>query len=521
MSAVHASSDTMATGAATELLRQVSNQRLNELPGLWLGAQPHKGQGETLPVHAPATGHWLGDVQGASVEQVDLAVQAARSALPGWQSASRATRAASLHRIADAMGQQESELCALLHLSNGKPAAEAAIDVADAIATYRYYARLCASWDRFDNEPVPVSDDGFEAERRYVAVGVAALVLPWNFPLVTAAWKIAPALAAGCTVVVKPSEVAPLPEQALAALIGRCGLPPGVVNWVFGGASVGQALVNHPGIDKVSFTGSTAVGRKVMQAATSRFTRLGLELGGKSSLIVCASADVEHAVQLAAAGIFTNAGQMCSATSRVLVHQRIYAPFLERFAALARQWRPVTVARPEDPAYGPLVSRQQQAKVLAMLKAGIQDGIDVLAGGGVPALAQEGFFVEPTVLADLPAGHPLWRDEIFGPVACVRSFNTESEAIAAANDTEYGLAATVVGEDTGEVQQIARALRAGIVWQNVPQVVFPEVGWGGFGSSGIGRELGVPGLRAYQEPQHFLHSATGDIPPSATSLTSQ
>jgi betaine-aldehyde dehydrogenase len=512
MNADHASLGTVAAGAASELLRLVSQQRLNELPGLWLGSQAHGGLGEPLSVHAPATGRWLGDVVGASVGQVDLAVQAARSALPGWQSASRATRAASLHRIADAMGQQEGALCELQQLSNGKHAAEAAIDVADAIATYRYYARLCASWDRFDHEPVPVSDDGFEAERRYVAVGVAALVLPWNFPLVTAAWKIAPALAAGCTVVVKPSEVAPLPEQALASLVARCGLPEGVVNWVFGGASVGQALVNHPGIDKVSFTGSTAVGRKVMQAATHRFTRLGLELGGKSSLIVCASADLEHAAQLAASGIFTNAGQMCSATSRLLVHRSLYAAFVGRLAELARGWRPVTVADAGEPAYGPLVSRAQQARVLAMITVGVEDGIEVVAGGQVPAQASEGFFVEPTVLTQVPAGHPLWRDEIFGPVACVRSFDTEDEAIAAANDTEYGLAATVVGEDTGEVQRIARALRAGIVWQNVPQMVFPEVGWGGFGSSGIGRELGVPGLRAYQEPQHLLGCALSQGP---------
>ena len=521
MSPTTASSNLEAGGIASRLLRQVAQRRLNELPGVVSGALALEGSGEPMPVHAPATGLWLGDLQGASIGQVDLAVQAAREALTEWRNTTRAARAAALHRIADALEREQSGLCSLLHLSNGKPAAEAAVDVADAIATWRYYAGLCSGWDRFDSEPVPVSDGTFAAERRYVPVGVAALVLPWNFPLVTAAWKIAPALAAGCTVVVKPSEVAPLPEQALAALIACCAMPPGVVNWVFGGADVGRTLVEHPGIDKVSFTGSTAVGRKVMQAATPRFTRLGLELGGKSSLIVCASADIEHGAQLAAAGIFTNAGQMCSATSRVLVHHSLYAAFLERFAALARQWRPVTVAGPGEPSYGPLVSQQQQAKVLSMLKAGIQDGIDVLAGGDVPALAQEGFFVEPTVLAGVPAGHPLWREEIFGPVACVRSFNTENEAIAAANDTEYGLAATVVGEDTGEVRRIAQALRAGIVWQNVPQMVFPEVGWGGFGSSGIGRELGVPGLRAYQEPQHFLHSATGDIPPGAISLTTQ
>ncbi len=506
MSTGHASQH--GASPAAGILQKVSQHSLQDLPGLWLGEKACSGLGESLSVYEPTTGRGLGHVRGASMEQVHLAVQAARDALPGWQATSRATRAASLHRIADAMAQQEADLCALQRLSNGKPAAEAAIDIADAIATYRYYARLCADWEGFDSDPVPLADPSFEAERRYVPVGVAALVLPWNFPLVTAAWKIAPALAAGCTVVVKPSEVAPLPEQALAALIAGCALPAGVVNWVFGGAEVGRFLVEHPGIDKVSFTGSTAVGRKVMQAATPRFTRLGLELGGKSSLIVCASADVEHAAQLAASGIFTNAGQMCSATSRVLVHHSLYAPFLKRFAALAGQWRPVTVAEADGPAYGPLVSQQQQTKVLNMLRSASDDGIAVLAGGGVPALAPEGFFVEPTVLAGLTTEHPLWRNEIFGPVACVRPFNTADEAIAAANDTEYGLAATVVGEETSEVQRIARALRAGIVWQNVPQMVFPEVGWGGFGSSGMGRELGVPGLRAYQEPQHFLRSAT-------------
>ncbi|MCU0955914.1 MAG: aldehyde dehydrogenase family protein [Hydrogenophaga sp.] len=496
--------DAGADGIASSLLRQVAQRRLNELPGLYAGEQACEGTGDPMTLHSPLTGLRLGDIPGASSGQVDQAVQAARRALTIWRNTPRVARAAALHRIAAALEREQSGLCSLLHLSNGKPAAEAAIDVSDAIATWRYYAELCADWDMFDSEPVPMSDGMFSAERLYVPVGVAALVLPWNFPLVTAAWKMAPALAAGCVVVVKPSEVAPLPEQALAALITRCALPPGVVNWVFGGATVGRSLVAHPGIDKVSFTGSTAVGRQVMQAATPRFTRLGLELGGKSSLIVCASADVDRAVQLAATGIFTNAGQMCSATSRVLVHHSLYATFLKHFAAAASHWRPVTVARPGEPAYGPLVNQQQQARVLAMIRQGILDGIDVMAGGDVPDEAPEGFFVEPTVLAGVSAGHPLWRDEIFGPVACVRPFGTEGEAVAAANDTEYGLAGTVISEDTDELQRIARALRAGIVWQNVPQMVFPEVGWGGFGSSGIGRELGIPGLRAYQEPQHFL-----------------
>lgn len=518
MSASEGNFEDLAPNSASRLLGQVSQQGLIELPGLWIGSQAIKGLGDELPVYEPTTGRCLGTTIGATVEQVDLAVQTARSALPAWKETSRAQRAAILHRIADTIEQQRTEFSTLQSLSNGKPPTEAAIDVTDAIATYRYYAALCASWELFDFEPTPVPDISFKADRRYAPVGVAVLILPWNFPLVTAAWKIAPALAAGCTLIVKPSEVAPLPEHALASLIAQCGLPGGVLNWVFGGANVGRALINHSGVDKVSFTGSTIVGRQVMQAAVNRFTRLGLELGGKSSLIVCSTADLDHAVELAASGIFTNAGQMCSATSRILVHSSLYGAFVIRLAAIARELQPVSVGVSGVSSYAPLISKAQQHKVLALIRSGIGDGIKAVAGGGIPAQAPEGFYVEPTVLIDVPLDHSLWRDEIFGPVACLRSFNTEEEAVSIANNTEYGLAATVVGEDSNEVQRVAGALRAGIVWQNVPQVVFPEVGWGGFGSSGIGRELGVPGLRAYQESRHFLRSATKPETPQSVQL---
>lgn len=497
------------TDPAALLAWASANERAT-LPGAWIGGVPQAGEGAAWALTAPATGVAMGIFQGARAAQVEAAVAAARGAAAAWRDTPRAQRAALLARIADGIAAHQSALVALQQLSNGKPLAEAEIDVSDAIATFRYYQSLCADWDGFDQETLALPQPGFAAERRYVPCGVAGLILPWNFPLVTAAWKLAPALAAGCTVVVKPSEAAPLPELALAnivhAALRETGAPAGVANWVFGAADVGRALLQAPAIDKLSFTGSTAVGRHVMQAAVERFTRLSLELGGKSSLIVCADADLTQAVDIAVGGIFTNAGQMCSATSRILVHRRVYSAFVELFAAAASAMVPVTAAQAGQASYGPLIHAAQRERVLAAITRGLQDGIRLVAGGGVPAPAPSGFFVEPTVFADVPVDHPLWRDEIFGPVACVRVYDTDEEAIERANDTEYGLAATVIGADEAHAARLAGRLRAGIVWRNAPQVVFPEVGWGGFGSSGLGRELGVPGLRAFQEPQHFVHA---------------
>jgi betaine-aldehyde dehydrogenase len=486
------------------LLATLSRGANPRLPGALINGAWNEGEGRTIGVVNPATAGVVATFAEASAQQVEQAALAARSALADWRARRPAVRAGVLERIAGALEAERESLASLIRLGNGKPPGEARMDAADAVATFRYYARLAHEWHAFEEEPVELPGADWTARRRYEPCGVAALILPWNFPLVTTAWKLAPALAAGCTVVVKPSELSPLPELAMAEVIRGCGVPEGVLNWVFGGRSVGQALSAAPGIDKISFTGSTAVGESVLRAAASRIARVSLELGGKSALVVFDSADVQQAVGLAVGGIFTNAGQMCSATSRILVQRTLLLPFLERLRDATERLRPHEDDAADSGGYGPLISASQCEKVLAFIRDGIADGLPLLIGGAQPPTARSGYFVSPTVFTDVPSSHPLWRHELFGPVACVRAFDTEQEAIAAANDTEYGLAATVVTGDDAQADRVASALRAGVVWANTPQLVLPEVGWGGFGRSGLGRELGPLGLRAFQEVKHIV-----------------
>lgn len=439
----------------------------------------------------------------ATAAQVDQAVAAARAAWPAWRDASPAVRGALLQAVAERITTERESLVQLQMRVNGKPRAEAELDVADAAACFAYYAELCRDGAAFATESVAVPDAAVAARRRHEAVGVAALVVPWNFPLVTTAWKLAPALAAGCSVVLKPSELSSPAEHALLDILDRAGLPPGVVNLVCGGASVGAALVAHPGVDKVSFTGSTAVGRQVMRAAADSFKRVTLELGGKSALIVRDDADLALAVQLAVGGAFTNAGQMCSATSRILVHRRVHERFLRELGSAVQ----ALVAGPPERTgcdLGPLISSQHRARVQALVNQGLAAGARVLASGRVADGAGDGYFMAPLLVAPTDAANPLWQDEIFGPVACVRAFDSDDEALAAANATAYGLVATVVTRSAEAAARYERELRAGLVWVNTPQLIFPQVCWGGLGASGLGRELGLAGLRAYQELRHAV-----------------
>lgn len=477
------------------------------LPGALIDGAWRDGAGAPIVAVSPATETALATFTEASAPQVAAAADAARSALAAWRARPPAYRAALLDRIADALTAERDSLASLVRLGNGKPAAEAYMDVGDAVATFRYYARLAHEWPAFEAEPVELPGTEWVARRCYEPCGVAALILPWNFPLVMTAWKLAPALAAGCTVLVKPSELSTLPEFALAEVVRRCGVPAGVANWLFGGRAVGQALSAATGVDKVSFTGSTATGEAILRAAAPRIARVSLELGGKSALVVFESAEVQQAVDLAVGGIFTNAGQMCSATSRILVHRTLRAAFLERLREAVGRLRPPGDDRADGGDYGPLISAGQRDQVLAFIRTGIAEGLPLLIGGAEPPVARPGYFVSPTVFTDVPTDHVLWRQELFGPVACVRSFDTEQEAIDAANDTEYGLAASVVTADASQAARVAAALRAGIVWANTPQLVLPDVGWGGFGKSGLGRELGPLGLRAFQEVKHVVGRA--------------
>ncbi|WP_017901492.1 aldehyde dehydrogenase family protein [Pseudomonas asplenii] len=473
--------------------------------GLYIDGQWRSGS-EQLRVINPATEALLGSVSGGDEQAVGQAVTAAVRAFAGWSASSGAERGAVLRRVAEGVRERRETLVRLQSTNNGKPLFEAAIDVDDVIATFEYYATLAEALDERQDQDVALPSDDFAARVRREPCGVVGLIVPWNFPMVTTAWKLAPALAAGCCVVLKPSEVTPLPELELAAVIAESGLPAGVFNLVCGtGLAVGAPLAADPRVAKISFTGSNAVGVQVMQRAAETIKGVSLELGGKSSLLVMADADLDLAVEIASGGAFFNAGQMCSATSRVLVADEIADAFLLRLKARAETIR---VADPFDPEVemGALVNQAQYQRVLGHIDRGLSTGARLVCGGGRPPALSRGYFLQPTVFTEVPLDSALWREEIFGPVVCVRSFASEAEAVALANDSEFGLVASVVTTDGEAADRIANALQAGLVWINAPQVIFPQTAWGGYKKSSLGRELGPWGLQAFQEIKHVVRA---------------
>ncbi|WP_275628664.1 aldehyde dehydrogenase family protein [Pseudomonas sp. 273] len=464
------------------------------IDGQWRDA----ASGATLQPINPATREPLPAVAAAGAAEVDLAVAAARRAFASWRETRGAERARYLRGFAEQLEARREALVELQMRASGKPRLEAEIDVGDAIATFAYYAELADGLDARQNAEVALPDAGFRSQTRFEPVGVAGLIVPWNFPLVTSAWKVAPALAAGCTVVLKPSEITPLVELVLGEVADAIGLPAGVLNLVPGLADAGAAISGHGGIDKLSFTGSNAVGRKVMQAAAARTLPVGLELGGKSPILVFADSDLDDAVQWIIAGVYWNAGQMCSATSRLLVAEGIADELLARLKVA------VEALRVGDPLagetdMGPMTSEAQFRKVRDYFAIARDEGLACLTGGE----AGEGWFIRPTVYVDVPEDSRLWREEIFGPVLCVRRFRDEADALRQANDCDFALAATVVSADLARAQRVAERLEAGHVWLNSPQVVFPQTSWGGGKASGIGRELGPWGLSAFLGVKHI------------------
>lgn len=475
------------------------------LDGLYINGQWSSG-GEHLRVINPATEALLTTVNGGGERAVEQAVTAAAEAFKAWSKTSGAERAAILRNIANGVRNGREHLMKLQSSNNGKPLFEAVIDVDDVIATFEYYAGLAEGLDARNDADVPLPSDDFSARVRREPCGVVGLIVPWNFPMVTTAWKLAPALAAGCCVVLKPSEVTPLAELELAAIIAESGLPDGVFNLVCGtGLAVGAPLAADPRIAKVSFTGSNAVGVQVMQRAAETVKGVSLELGGKSSLLVLADADLDLAVELACGGAFFNAGQMCSATSRVLVADELADEFLTRLKARAEKIR---VADPfdADVEMGALVNQAQYQRVLGHIDRGLSAGAKLVCGGNRPADLARGYFLQPTVFTEVPLDSALWCEEIFGPVVCVRSFATEAEAVALANDSRFGLVASVVTRDAEAADRVADALQAGLVWLNAPQVIFPQTAWGGYKQSSLGRELGPWGLAAFQEIKHVVRA---------------
>jgi betaine-aldehyde dehydrogenase len=475
------------------------------LNGLYIDGQWRAGS-ERLAIINPATEQPLASVASGDARAVDHAVAAGNAAFAAWAKTSGAARAAVLRTIVQGVAARREQLMQLQSSNNGKPLSEAAIDVDDVIATFNYYAELAEGLDQQQDRPVALPSEDFSARLRREPCGVVGLIVPWNFPMVTTAWKLAPALAAGCCVVLKPSEVTPLPELELAAIIAASGLPNGVFNLVCGtGLEVGAPLAAHPGIAKISFTGSNAVGVQVMQRAAETVKGVSLELGGKSSLLVLADADLDLAVDMACGGGFFNAGQMCSATSRVLVAQQLLPEFMQRLLTKAEA---IKVGEPFEDGVemGPLVNQAQYQRVRAHIEGGKRAGARLMCGGERPMDRASGYFLRPTVFVDVPLDSALWCQEIFGPVLCVRGFASESEAIDLANDSEFGLVASIAGTDAVSTERVANALQAGLVWINAPQVIFPQAAWGGYKKSSLGRELGPWGMQAFQEIKHVIRA---------------
>jgi aldehyde dehydrogenase (NAD+) len=444
----------------------------------------------------PATEEPIAEVAEGGKADVDLAVRAARAALKVWGGMRAAERGRVLQRAAALIEEHQEELVELESMDAGKPlAAVRRQDMAAVIDTLRYYAGWC---DKITGEVIPARPDALTYTVRE-PVGVVAAIVPWNFPLMIGMWKIAPALACGCTLVVKPAELTPLSMLRVAQLFHEAGLPPGALNVVTGkGSVVGEALVRHSGVDKVTFTGSPKVGRGILQGAAGNFKKVTLELGGKSANVIFADANVDRAARAAASGIFFNAGQVCSAGSRVLVQRPVYDEVVSRLVERARA---VRVGDPGDPrtTMGPVISAGQMKTVLNYIEIGKTEGASLMTGGS--RLGESGYFVEPTIFADVEHEMRISQEEIFGPVLCVIPFEDEADALRIANGTAYSLAAGIWSADIGRVHRMAAGLKAGTVWINTYGYTDVRLPWGGSGESGFGREHGESAIENFTVPK--------------------
>ncbi|MCS0496540.1 aldehyde dehydrogenase family protein [Ancylobacter sp. MQZ15Z-1] len=458
------------------------------------------GAGEAFSSIDPSTGREVARIGGAGAADVDDAVAAARAALadPAWSGLKCHERAAYLFRIAELMGGRLDELARVQMEDNGKTFAECRSQAASAAATFRYYGAVCETFESEMNTQRGPS----VTMTVYEPVGVVAAITPWNSPLTLEAQKLAPILAAGNTVVLKPSEVTPRVALEYARLAIEAGLPAGVVNVVTGAADVGRALVDHPDIDMVSFTGGTASGRAIAKACGTRLRPVVLELGGKSPHVVFADADLERARTTVASGIFSGGGQSCVAGSRIFVEASIHDAFLEAICASTQAY---SMGPPEDAAatLGPMVSFQHRDHVASAVEAARAEGGKVLTGGAIPTEGAlgAGAYYPATVIAGLGNEARVAQQEIFGPVAVVLPFRDEADLVAQANDTEFGLAAGIWTRDFAKAWRVARAIRAGTVWINTYKETSISTPFGGFKQSGLGREKGQTGMRTYMEPK--------------------
>ncbi|HXB27593.1 MAG TPA: aldehyde dehydrogenase family protein [Gemmatimonadaceae bacterium] len=447
----------------------------------------------TLPVYEPATEEVMATVPAGKAVDIDRAVAAAKTAFyEVWRGTNAQERGRILFRIAERIRARRAELAEIETRNSGKPIVEAEYDMDDSATCFEYYGGLAT---KINGEVIPVPAPAITLALRE-PMGVAGQIIPWNYPLGMAAWKLGPALAAGCTVVIKPAEQTPLSLLALAEDFESVGLPPGVVNIVTGdGPGAGAPIVRHKDVRKIAFTGSATVGRTIMREAAESLKRVSLELGGKSPNIFFADADFEAAIDGALFGVFINQGEVCSAGSRVLVQKDIYNKFVD---AMSEKAKTITVGNGLDRAtkMGPLVSAEQRDRVREYLAIGAKEA-KVATGGGVPK--GKGWYVEPTIFYDVDNSARIAQEEIFGPVASVIPFKDEADAIRIANDTDYGLAAAVWTRDIYKAFRVVKELEAGIVWVNHMQPTMIEAPWGGYKASGFGRELGHWGVEEYLE----------------------
>jgi len=454
----------------------------------------------TRAILSPADESVIAQAAEATRADARLAIAAARKAFDGpWRQTTIRDRAKLLNKIAELIDRDAEKLAHLESLNTGKTLTESRTDMGDIAATFRYFAGLVASESGAVNEAPPhvISRPLREP------VGVCGLITPWNYPLLQAAWKIAPALGAGNTVVIKPSNLTPLTTHHFTQLVAELDLPPGVFNLVTGGAEVGAELAESLDVDLVSFTGGAYAGESIMKAATGNFKRIGLELGGKNPNIVFADADLDAAVDYALNAAFFHAGQVCSAGSRLMIEDSIYDAFISR---LAERLPRIVIGNGfhGETQMGPVQSAQQHEKILGMVQAGIAEGARLVHGGKRPAgdVFKKGYWLEPTLLADVTADMKIAKEEIFGPVITAERFRSEEEVLRAANDTPYGLAGAVWTRDLDKANRMSRGLRFGTVWVNDYHPYFPEAPWGGYKASGIGRELARVGLDEYTELKH-------------------
>ncbi|KAK7212652.1 hypothetical protein V2G26_019830 [Clonostachys chloroleuca] len=456
---------------------------------------PVKGQ-EITSIN-PATEEAIVSVSAAGPEDVDKAVSAARAAFEGsWADVVGTERGRLLMKLADIVEAEMEPLATLVTMENGKPYSQATGDVEEMCGVFRYYA----GWaDKTYGQTIETGRQKFTHTLRE-PIGVCGQIIPWNYPLGMAGWKLGPCLACGNTTVLKPAEQTPLSILYFADLVVKAGFPPGVINILNGyGRETGSAIVDHPGIDKISFTGSTATGRQIMKSAAVNLKNITLETGGKSPIIIFDDADIKHAIKWTHYGIMGNMGQICTATSRIFIHERIYDDFMKLFLAYIEKISIVGDPFHEKTWHGPQVSKAQYERILSYAESARQEGARVLLGGKASSNKPngKGYFIEPTVVGDVKSSMKVYKEEIFGPFAVVVKFSSEQEVIKAANDTEYGLAAALFTTDVTRAVRISQRLHAGNVWINSNNNSDFRVPFGGMKQSGIGRELGEAGLEAY------------------------